>query len=78
MDIYRAAKRRGKYPTLDTDTEVNSQGRSQKKIILVEIHLLKVSCSGICYVLFLTQEKKMGLCCCPTVRSALGLVQALT
>ena len=24
MDIYRAAKRRGKYPTLATDTEVNS------------------------------------------------------
>ena len=24
MDIYRAAKRRGKYPTLVTDTEVNS------------------------------------------------------
>ena len=33
MDIYRAAKRRGKYPTLDTDTEVNSQGRSQKKLM---------------------------------------------
>ena len=24
VDIYRAAKRRGKYPTLATDTEVNS------------------------------------------------------
>ena len=24
MDIYRAWKRRGKYPTLATDTEVNS------------------------------------------------------
>ena len=24
VDIYRAAKRRGKYPTLTTDTEVNS------------------------------------------------------
>ena len=24
MDVYRAAKRRGKYPTLATDTEVNS------------------------------------------------------
>ena len=24
VDIYRAAKRRGKYPTLVTDTEVNS------------------------------------------------------
>ena len=25
VDIYRAAKRRGKYPTLATDTEVNTQ-----------------------------------------------------
>ena len=24
VDVYRAAKRRGKYPTLATDTEVNS------------------------------------------------------
>ena len=24
VDIYRAAKRQGKYPTLDTDTELNS------------------------------------------------------
>jgi len=25
VDIYRAVKRRGKYPTLATDTEVNSR-----------------------------------------------------
>ena len=29
MDIYRAAKRRGKYLTLTTDTEVNRWGRNR-------------------------------------------------
>ena len=34
MDIYRAAKRRGKYPTLATDTEVASEIIYTRKINL--------------------------------------------
>ena len=42
VEIYRAAKRRGKYPTLATDTEVNSCISIYKKSDRDNIHHKKL------------------------------------